>query len=1124
MSIDVALNHRTRYRYDRLVNMAPHIIRLRPAPHTRTKILSYTQRVSPGEHFVNWQQDPFANYLSRIVFPEKSDHLEVEIDVVARLEAINPFDFFLEEAAQEADFKYDADTAADLKAYMVKPKLTPRFKDFIASSPKQKGSTIDYIVAMNQYVQQSVGYIVRMEPGVQTPEETLTRALGSCRDSGWLLVEMLRELGYAARFVSGYLIQLTADIKPVEGPSGPEKDFTDLHAWCEVYLPGAGWVGLDPTSGLFAGEGHIPLACTPNPRSAAPISGAVDKCEVSFDFEMSVQRLAEPPRSTRPLEPGHWTQILAAGRAVDDVLEKNDVRLTVGGEPTFVCATDRDADEWTIAAVGPTKRAYADRLIRRFRNRFAPGGVLQYGQGKWYPGEQLPRWSFELHWRGDGAPLWNNPDLIALEADPDRRPADVHDAQVFVQTLCARLDVPRTHAIPAFEDPVEFALREQNLPSNSTPETNKVSDPEMRRRLVRVFEKDLDDPVAFVLPLQQAQSEASPLLWLSELWQTRRGRLYLIPGDSAAGLRLPLEALPDLPEGVAPIQVERDSFTYRAPLPSRFGAPPQFQTGAQAKARRVFLEKLQDARKNGEPLPEIEDFLKEPEWEEPEVPESPVGGHVRTALSVEPRNGILNVFLPPLYSTEGYLGLLNALEDTASETGIPIHIEGYAPPKDPRLNVIKVTPDPGVIEVNVHPATNWTDQVHIIDAIYEEARQVGLDASTFMVDGRVTGSGGGNHIVMGGSSPADSPFLRRPDMLASIIRFWQNHPSLSYLFSGLFVGPTSQAPRLDEARHDSLYEMEIALAQLPAPPSAPAWLVDRLFRNLLVDVTGNTHRAEICIDKLYSPDGPAGRLGLIEFRGFEMPPHPRMASAQALVLRALIARFWEKPYTEPLIRWGTTLHDRFLLPHFVWEDFKAVLADLSANLGMEFDPEWFKAQLAFRFPIAGEANVDGTEIEIRNAIEPWPTLGEEGSIGGTTRFVDSSLERVQVTIRNLKKGVIPTVNGVEIPLTKVDDETWVAGVKFRAWWPAHCLHPTIPPHAPLVFDLVDPKQGRSLGGCTYRVAHSGGRAHEFRPINELEAEGRRLARFDHFHTPGPMAARHVARSEEFPLTLDMRRL
>ena len=1121
MSIDVALNHRTSYRYDRRVAHAPQVVRLRPAPHARTKILQYSQRILPETHFINWQQDAFANYMARLVFQEPTDHFSVEIDLIARMESINPFDFFLDDSAQEAGFSYDEDTSADLRPYLIAPETTPRFREFLASAPARTGRTIDYVVELNQYVQQAVGYIVRMEPGVQTPEETLTRGKGSCRDSGWMLVQMFRHFGYAARFVSGYLIQLAPDIRSLDGPSGPEEDFTDLHAWAEVYLPGAGWVGLDPTSGLFAGEGHIPLAATPNPRSAAPITGATDPCEVEFDFAMSVKRVSEPPRSTKPLSEGQWSAVMATGKAVDKRLEKGDVRLTVGGEPTFVAASDRDADEWTIAAVGPTKRAYADRLIRRLRERFAPGGVLHYGQGKWYPGEQLPRWAFELHWRGDGAPLWRAPELIASEAEPVPSRPGPEDAAIFMRTLCQRLDVPPEHAQPVYEDPLEFSLREQNLPTNSTPETNKLSDPEVRRRMVRVFERGLDKPVGFVLPVQQAQAEAGPAKWQTELWNTRRGRIFLTPGDSPAGLRLPLEALPVVPPGAAPVQFERDTFARRAPLPTRYAAPPRFQTGAEAEERRKLLEKRRETGDIGAPLWETA-----PDEEQAETPReyAPAGGVVRTALAIEPRDGVLRVFLPPVYDAEGYLALVNAVEDVAVELDQPIHIEGYAPPPDPRLNVIKVTPDPGVIEINVHPARDWETQVGIIETIYEEARAVGLDASTFLIDGRATGSGGGNHIVMGGEKPADSPFLRRPDLLASIIRYWQNHPSLSYLFSGLFVGPTSQAPRLDEARLDSLYEMEVALEQLPAPPDAPPWLVDRMFRNLLVDVTGNTHRAEICIDKLYSPDGPAGRLGLIEFRGFEMPPHPKMAAAQALVLRALIAKFWEKPYTAPLIRWGTELHDRFLLPHYCWQDFVSVLDDLSASLGLTFDPGWFAAQLDFRFPVIGRTEAAGAEIELRTAIEPWPTLGEEGSIGGTTRFVDSSLERMQVTVRGLREGLVPTVNGIALPLVEVAEGEAVAGLKYRAWWPAHCLHPTIKPHVPLVFDIVDPAQGRSLGGCTYRAAHAGGRAHETRPINELEAEGRRLARFDLGHTPGPLAVRDAGVTAEFPLTLDLRRV
>ncbi|MCV6587211.1 MAG: transglutaminase family protein [Marinibacterium sp.] len=1100
MSFQVALNHRTRYRYDRLVSHAPHIIRLRPAPHTRTKILSYSQRISPGDVFVNWQQDPFANYLSRVVFPEKSDHFEVEVDLVADLEAINPFDFFLDDTAQEAGFRYDADSLADLAPYMVKPKITPRLRAFLADAPANAGSTIDYVVALNQYVQQAVSYVVRMEPGVQTPEETLERGRGSCRDSGLLLVEMMRHFGYAARFVSGYLIQLTPDIPSLDGPSGPDEDFTDLHAWAEVYLPGAGWVGLDPTSGLFASEGHIPLAATPNPRSAAPISGAVDKAEVEFDFDMTITRVGEPPRQTKPLTDPQWSAIRGVGKVVDAALDAGKVRLTVGGEPTFVAASDRDADEWTVDAVGPTKRTYADRLVRRLRDRFCPGGALHYGQGKWYPGEQLPRWAFELHWRSDGLPLWENPDLIAREGSGG---ATIDTAKRFVKALCDRLDVPGDHAVPAYEDPVEFALREANLPPDATPDMVDMADPMLRRRLIAEMERGVGTAKSYVLPLQQAQSAAVAAQWMSEIWNTRRGRIFLIPGDSPAGLRLPLEALPVLPDGVAAVPFTQDTMQTPPPLPRRFDAPPRFQQAG-------------DALDDSGPRPPDRSDAPEPRFEA-------VGGHVRTALSVEPRNGTLCVFLPPVFNAEGYLALLNAVEDTAAALDQPVHVEGYAPPSDPRLNVIKVTPDPGVIEVNIHVAHSFDDQTAITEALYEEARAVGLDSSTFLLDGRVTGSGGGNHVVMGGATPADSPFLRRPDLLASIIRYWQNHPSLSYLFSGLFVGPTSQAPRLDEARHDSLYQMELALTRLPSPPDAPSWLVDRLFRNLLIDVTGNTHRAEICIDKLYSPDGPAGRLGLVEFRGFEMPPHPRMAVAQNLVLRALIARFWDAPYQGELIRWGTALNDRFTLPHFVWQDFETVLSDLSAHFGVTFDPDWFQAQLAFRFPVAGTADVAGCEIELRNAIEPWPTLGEEGTIGGTTRFVDSSCERLQVRFRDLPDGLLPTVNGVRIPLVETDDGH-VAGIRFRAWWPAHCLHPTVAPHAPLTFDLYDPDLGRSRGGCTYRVAHQGGRAHETRPVNDLEAEGRRLARFDHGHTPGPFVLRHLDPHPEFPTTLDLMRL
>ncbi|MEL6217963.1 MAG: transglutaminase family protein [Pseudomonadota bacterium] len=1116
MSITVKLTHRTSYRYDRPVQLGPHVVRLRPAPHSRTPVLSYTQHVAPDGHFVNWQQDPFGNWNARLVFPERVTRFEVEIDLIARMDAINPFDFFLEEGSMDVPFTYEEALRQDLLPYLKKPEIGPRLKDFLAGAPKEEGPTNDYFVALNQYVEREIGYITRMEPGVQTAEETLERALGSCRDSGWLLVQMLRSKGYAARFVSGYLIQLRPDQSAPGEPEPDYDDFTDLHAWAEVYLPGAGWVGLDPTSGLFAGEGHIPLAATPEPRSAAPITGALEKAEVEFEFDMKVVRLKEPARVTKPVTDVQWEQILAAGDRIDAAISASDMRLTMGGEPTFVSALDRDAPEWTIDAVGPTKRAHAEELIRRLQSRFAPDGLLHFGQGKWYPGEQLPRWAFALYWRGDGQPLWLDRSLIAPEDKPGAVSPD--KASAFAEMLAETLGIDPDYINPAYEDTAAFLLREQQLAINVDPEDSKLEDAEERARLARVFDRGLSEPSAFVLPVQLAQAQSRErrgrrtFRWASERWATRRGKLFLIPGDSPAGFRLPLQSLGWLPEDACPQVYERDPFAPFEPLPLRMvtqvpgGLGPAGATPPTA-AITPTMQRRGHPNAASEPVP--------------------VGGvittaAVRTALTIEPRNGTLCIFLPPLPSADAYGDLIAAIEETAAEVGQDVHIEGYPPPSDQRLNVIKVTPDPGVIEVNIHPAHSWREQVAITEAVYEEARQCLLDASSFQIDGRPTGSGGGNHIVVGGATPQDSPFLRRPDLLGSLITYWQRHPSLSYLFSGLFIGPTSQAPRIDEARIETLEEMGIALAQLPPRGvHTPDWMVDRLFRDLLVDVTGNTHRAEICIDKLYSPDGPAGRLGLVEFRAFEMPPHPRMAMAQSLVLRALIAWFWREPRRTAPIHWGTRLHDRFMLPHFVWEDFQTVLGDLTRAHGIAFDPEWFRAQYDFRFAHLGTAEAAGCQIELRGALEPWNVLGEEGVIGGTARYVDSSVERLQVQLHGaMPQGCALAVNGIEVPL---HGGAQVSGIRFRAWQPPRCLHPTIPAQGPLTFEIVERETGRSRGGCTYHVYHPGGAAREDRPINALEAEGRRLSRFDPIaHSPGLVSLRRIAQPPG-RMTLDLRR-
>jgi uncharacterized protein (DUF2126 family) len=878
----------------------------------------------------------------------------------------------------------------------------PLLAQRLAAIDRTPRRTVDFLVDLNRDLAAQIRYLIRMEPGVQSAEETLERGSGSCRDSAWLLVQMLRQLGFAARFVSGYLIQLEPDERPLEGAAGAQRDFTDLHAWVEAYLPGAGWIGLDPTSGMLTAEGHIPLAATPDPSSAAPITGGVEDCEVELEFSMSVERVRESPRVTKPYDDAAWARIDALGERVDADLQAGDVRLTMGGEPTFVSADDMEGAEWTHAALGPVKRRLGEALLRRIAARVAPGGLFHFGQGKWYPGEPLPRWALTCWWRRDGVPIWSDAKLVAETSLRGERSAE--DAAGFARELARRLAVDPEYVALAYEDPWESLRAEGRLPVNLDPSDPRLDDAEERARLRRLIERGLARAVGAVLPLEYVSGPRGPE-WQSGLWMLRARHVVLLAGDSPIGFRLPLDSLPwERPEARRAIWPV-DPLADREPLPQpRRGSPA---------ARHAVVS----------PAPAVE-------------------GVVRTALCVEERDGHLHVFLPPLASADAYLELVAAIEETARTFACPVALEGYPMPFDPRVAKLSVTPDPGVIEVNVQPAASWRELVANTTALYADARALRLSTEKFMLDGRHRAPGAATTSFSAGPSPADSPFLRRPDLLRSLVGYWLNHPSLSYLFSGLFVGPTSQAPRVDEARDDSVYELEIAFRQVPLPGEGhcPPWLVDRLFRNLLTDVTGNTHRAEFCIDKLYAPESAAGRLGLVEMRAFEMPPHARMSLAQQLLVRALVARFWREPYRDRPMRWGALLHERFLLPHFVDEDFRDVLAEL-ARAGYAFERAWFDTHFEFRFPVIGTVAPRGIEIELRHAIEPWHVLGEEPGAGGTVRYVDSSLERLQVRARGLAGDrLVLACNGRRLPLhpTGTAGES-VAGVRYRAWQPASAL-------------------------------------------------------------------------------------
>ncbi len=1055
MSLRVALHHRTQYDYDKAVSLGPQVIRLRPAAHCRTPILNYSLDVSPATDRIHWQLDPYNNHIARLLFGGKTEKFVVEVDLVAELSSFNPFDFVLEPDAQNYPFKYAPELTKDLAPYLASEPSGTLLRSFIDRTSKRQNSTISFLVELNQEVRREVDYVTRLDAGVQTCEQTLQKRSGSCRDSAWLLVQVLRNLGIAARFISGYLIQIAEE---TEGSTAPKNDSADFHAWVEAFLPGAGWIGFDPTSGLLAGEGHIPLVCAPSASRTAPVEGTVEPAHVNFSHEISIRRLSDTSQVSRDLEDAQWLQVQKVAHAVDADLKAGNVRLTMGGEPTFVGIDEPESPQWNIDAPGPIKRIRGLALIRSLRDRVAPGGMLHFGQGKWYPGEALPRWALTCAWRVDQVPVWENIDLIAqFEKEYS---FSLSDALKFAQALARRLQTSSENILAAFDPDAETS-----------------------------------QPAGYVLPIRRRQLKGE-LIWSSQLWFPRSEKLLLSHGDSPIGYRIPTSEIPWVAPDELSHEFEAAPFADRVKLPSR-------------PARRADLfQKTPDE----DPLPPLSAKAESA----PEL--------IRPALCVQVREGRMHVFIPYASTLADYLDLISAIEDTCHYMQTPVWLEGYAAPSDPRLRTFSVTPDPGVLEINLPPASNWDELERVNTVLFEEATRNRLTAQKFGYDGSHLATGGGCHIVVGGLTLPDSPFLRQPDLLRSMLTFWQNHPSLSYLFSGMYVGPTSQSPRVDEARTDALYEMEVSFSNLPKAQCAPE-IIDGLFRNLLVDVTGNAHRAEFCIDKMYPPEGFGSRLGLLELRAFEMAPHVRMGLLEMLLVRALICAFWKRPFEGKLVRWGTALQDRFMLPHFVQLDFLDVLGHLQ-DAGYQLEANGFTPHFEFRFPKIGSVEAEGMELELRKALEPWNVLAEETTSGGTARSVDSSLERIQVKISSASdpSRYAITCNGRRVPLHSTGTlGEQIAAVRYRARRLSALLQPTIPVHAPLVFDIVDCWNERSIARCTYYVGRPDGTLYSSLPVNAKEAEQRRGERFQ----IAKPTARHMPVPKEnlnpiFPMTLDLR--